>query len=187
MRQCTIERKRDQSVEQEDRDRRIGRRTFLGYLIAGTGAFIGAVVGASGTIFAASPLLSGKQKSRVNLGPANGFQVGVPKPVEFSVEQKDGWVVENNARKSVWVVKKSAADFEVFVARCTHLGCAYAWNASAQQFQCPCHGGRYSIDGQVLGGPPPRNLDTLNYWVQGGNLLIDYEEFRLGIPQKVEA
>ncbi len=174
-------------MEQEGQDRRIGRRSFLGYLIAGTGGFVAAVMGVSGTIFAASPLLGAKSESQVSLGSVDSFQVGVPKSVDFSVQQKDGWVVENDSRKSVWVVRKSQSTFDVFVAHCTHLGCAYNWASDAQQFQCPCHGGRYSIDGQVLGGPPPRNLDTLQYSVQGGNLLVNYEEFRLGIPQKVEA
>jgi nitrite reductase/ring-hydroxylating ferredoxin subunit len=46
-------------------------------------------------------------------------------------------------------------------AVCTHLGCVVAWQDQAGEFLCPCHGGRFSADGQVLGGPPPKPLETL--------------------------
>jgi len=169
----------------EDKDK-VSRRSFLGYTIASIGAFIAATVGSATAIFAASPLLGTRGGTRVTLGPVSGFQQGIPKLVQFPVARKDGWIVEND-QKSVWVVREDETRFTVFVARCTHLGCAFNWSPSAQEFLCPCHGGRFSLDGQVLGGPPPRSLDRLDNQVEGGNLVINYEEFRLGIPQKVEA
>ncbi len=168
-----------------DRDK-VSRRSFLGYTIAAIGGFIAATVGSATAIFAASPILSHESKPKVTLGSIDGFQQGVPKLVQFPVSRKDGWIKEN-AQKSVWVVRGGENSFTVFVARCTHLGCAYNWNDKTKEFQCPCHGGRYALDGQVLGGPPPRPLDRLENQVEGGKLVIDYEEFRLGIPQKVEA
>ena len=42
---------------------------------------------------------------------------------------------------------------------CTHLGCIVHWNAAAETWDCPCHGGRYLPDGTVLYGPPPRSLE----------------------------
>jgi len=44
---------------------------------------------------------------------------------------------------------------------CTHLGCLVNWNYLKEQFLCPCHGGRYDIQGNVVGGPPPRPLTRL--------------------------
>ncbi|NLR66577.1 FAD-dependent oxidoreductase [Chitinophaga varians] len=42
---------------------------------------------------------------------------------------------------------------------CTHLGCEVHWNQAEKSWDCPCHGARYGIDGQVLNAPTSRNLD----------------------------
>ena len=167
-------------------EEKVTRRSFLGYTIASVGAFIAATLGSATAIFAASPLLSETHGSEETLGSVDGFQLGVPKLVQFTLTRKDGWIEEDTS-KSVWVVRQGASNFNVFVARCTHLGCAYNWDADTKQFECPCHGGSYALDGRVLGGPPPRPLDALENQVKDGKLVIKYEEFRLGIPDKVEA
>jgi menaquinol-cytochrome c reductase iron-sulfur subunit len=161
------------------------RRSFLGYVVAGIGAFIASVLGASTAIFAASPLLAERRAARVALGPVDGFQVGVPKLVGFTLEVKDGWVLEE-ARKSVWVVRERNDAFLTYSPRCTHLGCIVSWIPDQRVFRSPCHDGVFAIDGQVLSGPPPRPLDRLDSWVEDGKLVINYVEFRLGIHDKLE-
>ncbi len=42
--------------------------------------------------------------------------------------------------------------------RCPHLGCALHWNPAEHSWDCPCHGSRFSEDGQVLDGPANGNL-----------------------------
>ncbi|GAC1421070.1 MAG: FAD-dependent oxidoreductase [Flavisolibacter sp.] len=45
---------------------------------------------------------------------------------------------------------------------CTHAKCKVSWNGAEKSWDCPCHGARYSPDGDVLTGPSTSGLEKIN-------------------------
>ncbi len=43
---------------------------------------------------------------------------------------------------------------------CTHMGCELVWNAAERSWDCPCHGSRFTYDGDIIEGPALRTLRT---------------------------
>ncbi|WP_114941171.1 FAD-dependent oxidoreductase [Mucilaginibacter endophyticus] len=41
---------------------------------------------------------------------------------------------------------------------CTHAACIVNWNGEEKSWDCPCHGARYDIEGNVLTGPATKGL-----------------------------
>jgi len=55
---------------------------------------------------------------------------------------------------------------------CSHLGCLVDWSRHKEQFLCPCHGGKYDIEGRVIDGPPPLPLAKMPLQIEDGMVYI---------------
>lgn len=162
------------------------RRTFLAQVIGACLAFLSALLGIPAVGATIAPALKREPAEWLSLGSPQTFEDGLPKLINLTVVSRDGWI-ETNSVKGVWVVRQAADQFMAFNGRCTHLGCAYSWQTDQRQFGCPCHAGVFGIDGKVLAGPPPRPLDPLQTRIEGGELQVQYQDFRLGVTDRVPA
>ena len=70
------------------------------------------------------------------------------------------------------VIRKRGGELVALSAVCTHLGCIVQWQSDRQDFLCPCHAGRYSAEGKVVSGPPPKPLVRLPFTVANGTITI---------------
>lgn len=169
-----------------DKKATISRRSFLAAIMGGFSAFTAVVVGVPAAMFALSPALKRtKKEDWVQVGMLNDYSIGQPQMAEFSLFRKDGWL-EQTVSKSVYVVRTGESDFAVYNPRCTHLGCMVSWRPGEKAFFSPCHGGVFAITGEVQAGPPPRSLDKLDWKPDGNKLVVNYKDFRLGVPEKME-
>lgn len=55
---------------------------------------------------------------------------------------------------------------------CSHLGCLISYDRNREEFICPCHGGRYDMEGRVTAGPPPAPLSRMPLEVRDGKVYI---------------
>jgi menaquinol-cytochrome c reductase iron-sulfur subunit len=133
------------------------RRDFLVKLSLGMGGLAAAI--AAVPVFAAifAPLIEKTPKIWRNVGNLDSFAVGTTRLVKFKNADPQQWAGVT-AETAAWLRRDSVSKFTAFSANCTHLGCPVRWEASAELFMCPCHGGVYYKDGTVAAGPPPKAL-----------------------------
>ena len=57
-------------------------------------------------------------------------------------------------------------------AICTHLTCTVRYDGETGTLFCPCHNGRFDLNGNVLSGPPPRPLETYAVEISGPDIIV---------------
>jgi menaquinol-cytochrome c reductase iron-sulfur subunit len=108
---------------------------------------IGALIG---------PAFRSRKPDWIKVADLEVVSTGEPTRLTFPVQTTSAYIRET-VLHDVWVAKQPSSEITVFSPICTHLGCEYNWNPQTRQFECPCHGSVYAIDGHVLGGPASRH------------------------------
>ena len=146
------------------------RRRFLSSITSGILSVIGGILGVLGGGAVLASTIS-RQQDWLPASALHELPDNEPTAVTLSVMRLDGYrdAIE---RRTIFLIKTGDADVAAFDSRCTHLGCLVAWDAQAQLFKCPCHGGVFDRSGAVMDGPPPEPLVKIATRVEGNRVLV---------------
>jgi Rieske Fe-S protein len=149
----------------------MSRRRALTIAVQAVGGVAGAIIVLPAVGFAVAPIFKKPEELWESVGPTSRFTADTYKPVVFTLVEGIG----EAGKTTAFVRKGEAADNDPYIAistRCAHLGCPVNFVAAAKSFVCPCHGGVYDFQGQVIGGPPVRPLDRFQTRVVKGQVQI---------------
>lgn len=71
--------------------------------------------------------------------------------------EDEGAVVNVNGKRA-GAYKDPDGKLFIVDTTCTHLGCEVEWNSGDRTWDCPCHGSRFSIVGDIINGPAEQPL-----------------------------
>jgi menaquinol-cytochrome c reductase iron-sulfur subunit len=142
----------------------------------------GQALGAAGVLavtlpvvgFAVAPMFDRPEETWEGVGSSDEFTPDTYRQAVITIV--DG--VGDSGKTTVYIRRGSpdlGEDPNEFIAistRCAHLGCPVRFVQAAGNFICPCHGGVYDFEGQVIGGPPVRPLDRFQTRVVGDTLEV---------------
>lgn len=96
-------------------------------------------------------------------GALAAFTKGALKAAELTsvdaLARDHGAIVEVDGKR-VAVFRDAGGALHSVSPICTHLGCHVSFNQSEKTWDCPCHGSRFTPDGEVLDGPAIAPLAT---------------------------
>jgi Rieske Fe-S protein len=139
--------------------KQLARRRFLDYLL-GTGVVttLGAIFYPIIRFMAPPQIVEAMQNSvvaaKVNELPPNSGKI-------FKFGNKPGILV-----------RTAAGELKAFSAVCTHLDCIVQYRSETKQIWCACHNGQYNLNGQNIGGPPPRPLEEFTVNTRGEEIVV---------------
>jgi menaquinol-cytochrome c reductase iron-sulfur subunit len=169
------------------------RRSFMRWAIHGLGAIFAVILGVPAVAF----LIDARNRPARKAGfrtvtKLDDLEVDKPKLFVISDSRRDAWTLHpNDVVGRVWLIKRPNGQVEAFTATCPHLGCSV--NFTGSEFLCPCHGGRFDMNGNLkeqpgYENPAPRGMDTLKIDEQAlaqGVVSVEYQNFLPNKPEKI--
>lgn len=147
-----------------------GRRSFLIRTIVAVHTAIGAALAfvVGGAVL--GPSFVSRRASWLRAAAVGDLSHDGPTPVTLRIIRQDGYrqVVE----RRVVYVSRTSGGVRVLDSTCTHLGCRTRYDAETDRFLCPCHGGAYDAEGQVVAGPPPAPLRRIEARIEDGHVVV---------------
>ncbi len=123
------------------------------------------------------PYIGPYSKSTKNLYVATGFNKwGMTSAMTAAMILRDMILEKKCSYAPVYSPSRSMLRTQLFInafettanlltpttKRCPHLGCALKWNPDEHSWDCPCHGSRFTKEGQLIDNPATNDLRRPN-------------------------
>jgi cytochrome b6-f complex iron-sulfur subunit len=139
-----------------------------------------AFIGRAGVVLGAVPLtglVSGCMATTVHIvrPDAGQLRLDVAAMPDIGPDGEGLAVVQVEGEDApLFVIRVNNTSFITLSSICTHRGCTVEVKSS--RFECPCHGSRYSFQGEVQRGPAEQPLRRYRTTLLGNGrtLVIDY-------------
>ena len=81
-----------------------------------------------------------------------------PLPQHVEIKPGKGEIIKANGERA-GAYRDEQGTLHVVDTTCTHMGCELNWNSAEISWDCPCHGSRFSYEGDIIEGPAVKPLD----------------------------
>ena len=143
---------------ERDEEAQVTRREFCNFLGLTSAALF---VGAAG--FATKAAIDARESESLPAAHIEGAEALAPNSsLNFNYP---------GGRDSAILVRTADGAYHAYGQKCTHLSCPVYYSRDHQRLECPCHEGAFDAGtGNVLYGPPPRALDTIEVELREGQV-----------------
>jgi glycine/D-amino acid oxidase-like deaminating enzyme/nitrite reductase/ring-hydroxylating ferredoxin subunit len=153
--------------------------SFLGYLVA-TGFNAWGITNGTAAAMMLADILAGRENPWLKLYDATRIKpiAGGKEFIKGNADVASHLIGGYMSRKPKSFAELAAGDAAIFKidgdhvaafkdeqgrlhavsAVCTHMGCILGWNETDRTWDCPCHGSRFELSGEVLHGPATQPL-----------------------------
>jgi len=82
-------------------------------------------------------------------------------PDNTEIKPGEGKIIQVNGQRA-GAYRDHQGTLHVVDTTCTHMGCELYWNSAEKSWDCPCHGSRFTYEGDIIEGPAVKPLDIHN-------------------------
>lgn len=82
-----------------------------------------------------------------------------PIPDKVDIKKGEAKIIEVEGNRA-GAYRDEKGKLHIINTTCTHMGCELNWNSAEKSWDCPCHGSRFTIEGEVIEGPAVKPLEN---------------------------
>jgi len=85
----------------------------------------------------------------------------------FNLKNNEGKIVHIDGER-YGAYRDKDGQLHIVDITCTHIGCELKWNSAETSWDCPCHGSRFTFEGDIIEGPA---VTRLNHYKEDNNTI----------------